>query len=193
VSGDPYVYPGTGVLRNRFGIRDVDELERVEAELVVARTVELRSRVEQPPFDLARLQAIHQHLFGDVYAWAGELRTVRIAKQRIPFANPQFIEQNAGVVFGELAGEDHLVGIVEYAAFVERFAYHLGEVNALHPFREGNGRTQRQLFRELAAHAGWAVDFTGMGRDENIEASIAATLGDQEPLRRMLVPLVHRL
>lgn len=193
MSDDPYVYPGTGVLRNRLDIRDADELERVEAELVLARTVELRSRVERPPFGLARLQAIHQHLFGDLYTWAGQLRTVRIARQRIPFAHPQFIEQNAGVLFEALAEEGHLSSIVEHAAFVERLAYYLGEVNALHPFREGNGRTQRQLFRELAAHAGWAIDFTGIGHDENIEASIAAALGDHEPLRRMLSPRVRPL
>lgn len=176
MSDDPYLYPGTEVLRNRLGIRDADELERVEAELVLVRTVELRSHVEEPPFDLARMKAIHLHLFGDVYAWAGELRTVRLAKQRIPFAHPQFIEQHADVVFGELATEGYLVGIGRQGDFVERLAHHLAEVNALHPFREGNGRTQRQLFRDLGRSRAPATDAVPAG------APVVATHVSDGPL-----------
>lgn len=146
MSDDPYVYPGTDVLRNRFGIRDRQELSRVEAEVVRARSAELREHLEQPPFDLERLQAIHGHLFGDVYEWAGRLRTVRIDKQGVPFANPQFIEHQASLVFGALAQEHYL------------------------------------------------VDFTRMDPEENIAASITATVdADHSALRKMLVPLARPL
>lgn len=112
----------------------------------------------------------------------------------MPFANPQFLEQQAQVVFDALAEENYLVGVGDHAEFVDRMAYHLGEVNMLHPFREGNGRAQRQLFREVAAHAGWQVDFNGMDPEENVTASIVAGLaGDHAPLREMLTPLVSPL
>lgn len=74
---DPYLYPGAGVLRNRLGLTDPDQLDRVERRLVTQRIIE---GAPTGDFDVAHLRAIHRHLFQDVYAWAGELRTVEIAK-----------------------------------------------------------------------------------------------------------------
>ncbi len=85
-------------------------------------------------FDLAHLQAIHKHLFGDVYEWAGELRTVDIAKGHSYFAHYAYLESSATPIFAQLTKEHFLAGL-DVTAFSERAAYYLGEMNALHPFR----------------------------------------------------------
>ena len=85
----PYLYPGASVLRNRLGLTDPDQLDKVERRLVAQRIAEGAPR---GGFDLAHLRAIHRHLFQDIYAWAGELRTVEIAKGGHQFQFRQFIE-----------------------------------------------------------------------------------------------------
>jgi cell filamentation protein len=95
VAGDPYVYPGTSILRNRWGVRDAAELARREATITAARLAELAERPIPGDFDLAHLQALHRHIFGDVYDWAGEIRSVAIAKDDL-FALPQHMEPYLG-------------------------------------------------------------------------------------------------
>jgi cell filamentation protein len=80
VAGDPYVYPGTDVLRNLLGVRDAAALAEREAALSAIRIAQLERRFIPGDFDLAHLQATHRYIFGDIYPWAGELRTVRIIK-----------------------------------------------------------------------------------------------------------------
>lgn len=192
MSTDPYVYPGTDVLKNRPGIRDVDRFRRFEAHAVRLRELELRRQPAAPPFDLPALQRIHLQLFQDVYAWAGQLRTVKISKAGVPFALPIHIDREAARLFSELRAAQYLQGLPR-GGFVDRLAYFLGEVNALHPFREGNGRSQRELFRQIALCAGWDLDFDAMDPEENIASSIEATIRSHHRLRSMINELVSRL
>lgn len=89
---DPYVYPGTDVLKNKPGLRDSEAVRRYEYEQTVSRAAELQASPVAGKFDLQHLKAIHKHLFQDVYAWAGEVRTVNIAKGGDSFASPAFVE-----------------------------------------------------------------------------------------------------
>jgi cell filamentation protein len=82
MADDPYIYPGTNVLCNRLNIRDVADFAEREAALGAIRIAQLERRFIHGNYDLAHLQATHRHIFGDVYPWAGELRTVRISKGR---------------------------------------------------------------------------------------------------------------
>jgi len=86
---NPYVYPGTAVLRNRLGITDARALDRVERRYVVQRS---RRGVPDGLFDLDHLRAIHSHLFQDIYDWAGELRTVEINKGGHQFQFRRYIQ-----------------------------------------------------------------------------------------------------
>ncbi len=108
---DPYVYPGTSVLRNRFGIRDAAELAELEAAISAGRIAQLERRFIPGDYDIAHLQAVHRKIFGDLYPWAGELRTVKIAKAESMFALPQHVAAYLTGVLNDLAGEDRLRGL----------------------------------------------------------------------------------
>ncbi len=141
---DPYSDPVTGVLYNRLGFRSAAALEAAEREITHAALILLDESPVSPSYDLPHLREIHRRIFGDIYEWAGQIRTVAIAKGAM-FCLPQYVESSAAVVFRELHDEDCLRGL-RHDMFVGRLAYYLGEVNALHPFREGNGRAQRAFF-----------------------------------------------
>jgi len=185
---DPYVDPASGLLRNRPGITDREMLARVESAVSVAATYALVTETIPGDFDLVHLQAFHRRIFGKVYPWAGEIRTVAIVKTDM-FCLPQHIEPYSREVFGSLAAENHLRGLAR-KQFVERLTHFFAEVNAIHPFREGNGRSQRAFFHQLARQAGWPIDWKGLDADENVEASIASLRGDNAPLRTLLDGLV---
>ena len=91
-SSDPYTYPGTDVLRNLLDIRDLQQLAAFEANATTARLIELDAAPIEGRFDIAHLQAIHRHIFQDVYPWAGEFRTVNISKGGHLFGVAAFIE-----------------------------------------------------------------------------------------------------
>jgi cell filamentation protein len=185
---DPYIENATGVLRNILGIRDAATLVRFEADLTFARLVWLAENPLAGTYDLVHLQEFHRVLFADIYDWAGELRTVRLARTD-SFCFPQFLESAGAVVFAAIYDDGFLRGL-DRARFVDRLAYHLGEVNALHPFREGNGRTQRAFFAQLAIQAGWKIRWTRLDRAENEVASRASLQGDPKPLRALIDRLV---
>jgi cell filamentation protein len=135
------------------------------------------------------LQAVHRKIFGDLYPWAGELRTVKIAKGASMFALPEHIAPYLTGVLSDLANEDRLRGL-QRADFVTRLTHYFAELNAVHPFREGNGRTQRAFFGQISSEAGHPIDWTGLDPDSNIKASRESHLGDNGPLSELLDGLV---
>jgi cell filamentation protein len=182
---DPYVYPGPNVLRNLRDIRDPGQLDKFEAIATTRRMVELEHEPIQGGFDARHLQAIHRHIFQDVYEWAGDLRTVSISKSGDPFAFPQHIVSSLDKTCGELKREGHLAGSdIEF--FASRGAYYLGEINAIHPFRDGNGRTQRAFIRELGVRNGLTIDWRQVSREEMIEASRRSLRIDNAELEQVL-------
>jgi cell filamentation protein len=168
---DPYVYPGTNVLRNLRDIRDSEILNEFEADATSRRIRQLEYKPSPGALDTRHLQTIHHHIFQDVYSWAGEFRTVNISRSgQFPFAFPEQIIPSLDRLSGELRKERYLVG-ADRSKFCNRGAHYLGELNAIHPFREGNGRTQRQFIRQLAGRNGYALDWSPVPRDQMAEAS----------------------
>jgi cell filamentation protein len=110
VTEDPYIDAATGVLRNKLGVSDSGELAEVEGQLSILRDADLADDPEPGSFDSDHLQRIHRRLFGDVYAWAGEVRTCDISRTT-RFAHAEFIEDGARRIFGELAAENWLRGL----------------------------------------------------------------------------------
>jgi cell filamentation protein len=186
---DPYSDPVTGVLHNKLGLGTAAGLEAAEREITHAALILLDESPVSPCYDLPHLQEIHKRIFGDIYEWAGQIRTVAIAKGAM-FCLPQYIDSSAAVIFGELHDEDCLRGL-RRDAFVGRLAHYLGEVNALHPFREGNGRAQRAFFGQLARDAGFTLAWQHLDPARNVEASAAIMRGDPDPMREMLDALTR--
>ena len=187
---DPYTDPVTGVLYNKLGLRTATELEAAERDITHAALILLNESPVSASYDLPHLREIHKRIFGDLYRWAGQIRTVAIAKGAM-FCLPQYIDSSAAVIFRELHDEDCLRGL-RRGAFVGRLAYYLGEVNALHPFREGNGRAQRAFFGQLARDAGFTLAWQHLDPVRNVEASAAIMRGrDPGPMREMLDALVR--
>jgi len=190
VSDDPYVDSDTGVLVNLLGLTSAADLQAAEADLVFARGELLELRPLPGDYDVAHLQAFHRHLFGDVYPWAGDFRTVNIARSA-SFGDWRHIRTYLDQVFADLARENHLAGL-DRAELVRRLAHYFGEVNAAHPFREGNGRTQRAFFRQLARDAGWSLRWVKVSAEENAAASEASLMGDNGPLEALLDSAVEQ-
>jgi len=166
-----YCYPGTDVLINIPDIREADRLERYEAVVTTARLAELIMRPVSGAFDAEHLKTIHRHVFRDVYPFAGEFRRENIAKGGFAFAPVRFLEQSLAETLAALAREKRLVGL-SADAFAERAAHYLAELNVLHPFREGNGRTLREFVRQLAQNAGFGLDWSRERPEAVLEASI---------------------
>lgn len=185
---DPYVYQGTDVLINRRGIRDHQRLRTFEADATARRLIELRERPVAGNFDATHLRNIHRAIFQDVYSWAGEIRTVNISRAiQFPYAFPQHIASALNSTFTQLGKERYLssTGREQFAA---RAAHYLGEINAVHPFRDGNGRTQREFIRQLARRGGYAVDWSRVPRDTMYEASRSSFQnGDNKGLEAVLL------
>ncbi|MGD0240873.1 MAG: Fic family protein [Streptosporangiaceae bacterium] len=186
---DPYSDPITGVLYNKLGLGTAAGLEAAEREITHAALILLDESPVSPSYDLPHLREIHKRIFGDSYEWAGQIRTVAIAKGAV-FCLPQYIDSSAAVIFRELRDEDCLRGLLR-DAFVGRLAHYLGEVNALHPFREGNGRAQRAFFGQIARDGGFTLAWQHLDPVRNVEASAAIMRGDPEPMREMLDALVR--
>jgi fido (protein-threonine AMPylation protein) len=182
---DPYLDPSTGVLKNKLGINDEATLAGAEADIVMARSYELEQSPIQGRFDLDHLRALHRHLFGSLYDWAGELRTVDLAKSGSMFAHHAYLETAGAQIFAQLTREQNLAGLGP-DAFADRAAYFLGELNALHPFREGNGRVQRQFIGQLAQTNGYTIHWENVNQEQMLEASMASFHGDATRLARIL-------
>lgn len=182
---DNYTYPDSDVLKNKIGLREQAALDAFEADATAIRLLELTEHPVPGNFDLAHLKAIHRHLFQDVYDWAGSLRTVDISKGNSRFGNYGMIESYLTRQLGKIQGEHFLIDLSP-EQFISRLAHYMGEINAAHPFREGNGRVQRAFCAQLAEQAGYFIDFSQVGRDEMYAAMIASFHGDEIPLRELL-------
>jgi cell filamentation protein len=192
---DPYLIPGTAVLRNLVGADSVTMLTTAEGDLSFVRALEILDDPVPVTNDLTELKEIHRRLFHDVFDWAGHIRSVDVRKDVpgaeffMPFG---LIERAAEVSFRELAEEDHLKGLSRHD-FIQRLAVHYEKINYVHPFREGNGRTQRIFWNRVALEAGWQLDWRPVHGEENHAAARAGSDdGNLEPLIAMFEKVVTR-
>jgi cell filamentation protein len=183
---DPYCYSGTTVLINRLGLRDQAKLDTYEAEMTAQR---FREPFPHGRFSYHHYRAIHRHLFQDVYAWAGKIRTVRISKGDSAFCYPEYIDREMKKLFAGLKNRKCLLGL-DAQTFANEAAQLLAELNAIHPFREGNGRTQLSFLVLLADHAGHPLNNKRLEPTKILEAMIVSFKGEQAPLERLISKLI---
>ena len=181
-SPDPYVFSGTDVLINLANIRDGAQLERFEFYATQQRASEPLPRGR---YGYRHFRAVHKHLFQDVDSWAGKPRTVRLSKHQSVFCYPEHIDSEMTRLFSELAAEGHLCARSS-VQFVKRAAYYLSEWNAVHAFREGNGRTQLLFLTLIAEHAGHAIKADRIDPALVLAAMIASFGGKTKPLETQI-------
>ncbi|UOR10920.1 Fic/DOC family protein [Halobacillus amylolyticus] len=178
-----YCYVGTSILINHYDIMDDRQLESMEMMLATKRLSELQESPILGEFDLRHLQKIHEYIFKDLYPFAGELRTENITKDGFSFAQASFIPEASDVIFTDLMAVDWEQP--EGNQLAEHLTYFMAELNVLHPFREGNGRSLREFIRCLALEAGYNLDWAVMPRDQVLRASIES-VNDLHHLQKVI-------
>jgi cell filamentation protein len=181
-----YCYPNSAVLRNKLGIRDAKRLQIFETEITVQRLMEGVPTVDLTPEGYRK---IHNHIFQDVYDWAGQYRTVNLAKGKSTFCRAEYISPQIDKRFGAIIADRDIK--TSAAKFAERTAEHLSELNAIHPFREGNGRTLRAFLEQLGEWAGFPVTSERIGPGAWIGASERGFLtADTLPMRIVIADAI---
>ena len=168
-------YEGTTCLVNKLGIRDEKRLSEVEAQITFAKAVMLEETPIDDDFGFEHFKKIHEFLLCDLYEWAGQVRTVDISKKRTKFLDAASIESIGTKCFAKV--KDGYFENLSFDEFVKRIAEFYNDVNYIHPFREGNGRTQRIYFTQLIRYYGYDINFADVDTDELMIATIQASSG----------------
>lgn len=185
---DPYLYPGLNVLRNRLGIHQAQRLEQAAYELTALRAATMP--VGPQVRGLPHLCAIHQHLYQDVFDWAGQFREVDIYQGDTRFCHFGYLEKEGNALMQALE-EEHYLAELERSAFIARLAHYYCEINVLHPFRLGNGLAQRIFFEQLAIHAGYVLDWQGIDPEAWSQANQSGAMGKLQPLEDIFDKVVN--
>lgn len=177
-------YENTTCLINKFDIRDEDKLKKVEADITFAKATILESNPISNKFDLEHYKAIHRFLFEDIYDWAGSFRTVDMSKKGTGFCSADQLDDVARNCFSRLA-ENNLFSDLDRDEFIDAIVDFYCVTNMLHPFREGNGRTQRIFISQLIHHNGYDFDFSDIDSDDLMIATIQAANGVTDFLKQL--------
>jgi cell filamentation protein len=184
-----YTDPKTGVLRNLANITDFNTLVLVESGAVTKRIAELQTN----PLKIknsSTLLDIHKHLFQDIYSWAGKIRTVEISKGGKPFF-PLSHFRNAFTFIDSLIVEYRKIDKKSKTQLAHKLAEILDNVNYLHPFREGNGRTQREFLRLLAKEKGLSLNLNPPDSVDTYERYMSGTItGNVEQLAALILEII---
>lgn len=184
---DPYLYPGLNVMRNRLGIRQAERLAQAAYELTALRAATLG--LGPLLRGLPHLCAIHQHIYQDIFDWAGDIREIDIYQGDTRFCHFAYIEKEGNALMQDLEEEGYLVGL-EKAEFISRLSHYYCEINVLHPFRIGNGIVQRIFFEQLAIHAGFQLDWRDIDPEAWAQANQSGAMGDLSALNTIFSKVV---
>lgn len=180
-----YCYEDSDVLINKENIKDKTLLDIFEREIVSLNQLELNRTPIKGNFDFKHLKDIHKFLFQDIYYWAGDIRTVSIAKTDL-FCLPQYIDSFANDIFTKLKKEGYYMQY-HISSKINNLVELFCDINALHPFREGNGRAQREYIECLAKVIGIDLDLSPIHQDDMIIASHEANNGDNKKMHKLFI------
>lgn len=183
-----YCYPNSDVLRNKMDIRDQDRLSKIERDISFIKSTELMKKTSGVSFTAEHLCSIHAFLFGNLYDWAGQIRTVDISKGA-SFCKHEYILSNLDKVFKQMSEEDF--HCMDKDQLARALAHYLGEINAIHPFREGNGRTQRAFVNQVALINGFYLDFSLITDEEMLEASHHSFFVDDSKMESLFLKKIQ--
>ena len=185
-----YCYKDSDVLVNKFDIHDNKKLEEIERKIVLAKLYELRQNHQIGNFDISHFVGIHKFLFEDIYPFAGLFRNENIAKGNFSFAEWEYIEDELKKLLDKLKEENYLQNL-DRDTFIKRLSYYMAELNVLHPFREGNGRTIREFIRQLAYKNGYVLNLKNINPKEMLHACIRSVI-DTTQLENIISECLER-
>ena len=178
-----YTYKGTDVLKNKLGIQDEELLKEYETRMVAFKIATISSAKIPKGYTPERLKFIHKYLFEDIFYFAGEYREENITKGNFRFFQYEYIEENIKRIFKEIDIEQ--MKKMSFNDFIKKVSYIMTELNVLHPFREGNGRTIRELVREICFDCGYVIDWYEINHDDILSASIKAVIDEKEQIKML--------
>lgn len=182
-----YFVEGGDTLENKLHISDPKQLREAEENAFSDAVADILDQdFSNTEFGFEFLKYLHGLLFGAIYPFAGQARTVNITKadSDIPFCMADYITTEAARIFSDLKSKNYLQDTPE-EQFANSIAELATELNALHPFREGNGRTIRLYLQLLASKANYLISYDLVGHEEIIEADKRAFIGDDSLIREM--------
>ncbi|MCK9221218.1 MAG: Fic family protein [Limnochordia bacterium] len=177
-----------GILPNKLGVDDPELLKAIEVSVVMVRLIWLEENPINGEIGFDHLCAIHRYSFSDLYHFAGVMRDVWLAKDDGVFCYPENLEGAQQAIFTQLKHDKLLKGLGK-PEFIEKLATLTGDLIALHPFREGNGRSVRAFLKQLAENAGYDLNYEDVRDDELLSTDIATFKGNLAPLKELL----HRI
>lgn len=186
-----YCYNNSNVLINKLNIKDFKKLQIYEAKITAAKLLSLRQKGIIGNFDVQHLNAIHTYLFEDIYPFAGKFRNENIAKGVFRFAEWEYIESELNNLLTKLKNENYLEGISK-ENLANRLAFYLSELNVLHPYREGNGRTIREFIRELALKNKYVLNLSKVSPKDFLDASMKSIV-DTNFLERLIYECLEKI
>ena len=186
-----YCYKDSNVLINKLNIYDEKVLQKYEAKITAAKLLALRQEGIIGNFDAEHLVKIHTYLFEDIYPFAGQFRNENIAKGVFRFAEYEYIEPELQKLMKQLKEENYLVNLSK-EDLSKKLAYYLSELNVLHPFREGNGRTTREFIRELALKNGYILNLSKVSPNDFLKASIKSIV-DTSDLANLIFQCLDKM
>lgn len=175
-------YDGTFCLINKFDVKDETVLKELETTITLTKITEYSLNPLFNTFDVRHYKGIHKYLFGDIYDWAGEYRNVDMSKKGTVFADADSIENLMSKCFERLNNKNLFQGL-NFDDFVDNLVDFYCVTNMIHPFREGNGRTQRLFIAQLIAKNGYNIDFSEIDTDELMIATIQSANGVTDYLK----------
>ena len=166
-----YCYPDSNVLKNKLNIRDNKLLKTAEEEITLIKQMELLKNPIKGNFSKAHFMNIHKFIFEDIYSFAGKIRREQISKADTMFYPPNLIDRELDKVFAKIK-EKNMLKETDKEKVFDNLAYVMAELNIIHPFREGNGRSIREFIRLMAKRMGYDLNWGNVDKEKLLEASI---------------------
>lgn len=179
-------YDGTTCLINKFNIKDETKLAGLDASISFAKGSEWIKLPLCSSFDFEHYKLINRFLFEDLYEWAGTVRKINISKKGTSFADFEDLEKIGTELFKRCAE----IRLMNKKEFCKEIADFYCDVNLLHPFREGNGRTQRIFFTQFINSCGYKFSFTNIDTDLLMVATIQAANGVKDMIYSIFDELI---
>ena len=175
-------YENTTVLKNKFDIRDEQQLDTLEQSITSMLIAKAAIDIPFENVDFDFYKNLHKYIFSDIYEWAGNVRKIDMSKKGTNFCSADKIEERGNAIFNRLRKNEFLK---QYSddEFIVEFTDLYCDLNYLHPFREGNGRTQRLFLSMLVDYLGKSLDFSEIDTDMLMIATIKSVSGDIFMLR----------